>query len=218
MADDFPIAFSDLSWLAVRAAPPEAIIAALDLSDPVRVTWRQGLNAVLGDYWDFDAPPNAFLSRVFITPKVAGWRLAVGGWLGGMDEEEPGSDIADYCRRLSREFGEAHAFTTQGRMDWYSWCLARSGVVYRHFVWADSPVVDTGAPTPTEARLRKKGSRRPADWYPSEAMVMAIAGECSIAPNQLATMKSAGPGYLAVTAWGRQHGVPSRSLDDQRHG
>jgi hypothetical protein len=50
MTDDTPLAFFDLSWLAVRAAPPEAIIAALDLSYPVPVTCRQGLNAAFGDY------------------------------------------------------------------------------------------------------------------------------------------------------------------------
>ena len=30
MKDDFPIAFFDLSWLAVQDAPPKAIMAALD--------------------------------------------------------------------------------------------------------------------------------------------------------------------------------------------
>lgn len=214
MKDDSPSAFFDLSWLAVRAAPPEAIVAALGLTDPVPATWRQGLNAVCGDYWDFDAPASSFLSRVFITPEITGWRLAVGGWLGGTVGEKPGSSVAGYCRMLSREFGDAHAFTTQGRMDWYSWCLARSGEVYRHFLWADEPLVDEGTPTPVEMRSRED-SAKPADWRPSEILVMAIAGECSFDPSKMDSMRIAGTGWLAVTAWGRHHGVPSRSLDDE---
>jgi hypothetical protein len=213
MVDDAPIAFFDLSRLAVRAAPPEAVLAALDLSDQVPVTWRHGVNAVCGEYWDFQAPSQAFLSRVFITPEVNSWRMVLGGCLGGTDQEHPGMDVAGYCRRLSVEFGEAHAFTTQGRMDWYSWCLARGGIVYRQFFWADSPLVDEGAPTQVEARSREEAAGQSRGWRPSEGVVMAIAGECSIDPSRLQTMRSVGPGYLAVTAWGREHGLPSRSLD-----
>jgi hypothetical protein len=214
MAADIPIPFFDLNWLAVRAAPPEAIIAALDLSDPKPATWRQGINAAAGDFWDFAAPPEAFLARVFITPEVGGWLLAVGGWLGGTDREQPGREVADYCRRLSREFGEAHAFTTQGRMDWFSWCLARAGAVDRHFLWAESPLVDVGSPTPAELRTREDDAHSPIGWWPSESVVMAIAGECSISPQSLGSVPSNGAGFLAVTAWGRQHGVPARSLDE----
>jgi hypothetical protein len=37
---------------------------------------------------------------------------------------------------------------------------------------------------------------------------MAITGECSIDPSRLESMRSAGPSYLAVSAWGVEHGVP----------
>jgi hypothetical protein len=49
MVDDTPIAFFDASWLAVKAAPPDAIVEALELSDPRPVTWRQGLIPTRGD-------------------------------------------------------------------------------------------------------------------------------------------------------------------------
>ncbi|WP_020474960.1 hypothetical protein [Zavarzinella formosa] len=215
MTDNSPIGFYDLSWLAVRGASPQAIIDALELSDPTSATWRQGINATAGDFWDFDARPDSFLSRVFITPEVGGWRLAVGGWLGGVNRDQPGSDVAEYCRRLSREFGETHAFTTQGRMDWYGWCLARNGVVCRHFLWADRLLLDEGFSTPAEEEARKAGSDGRVSRFPSEKVVMAIAGECSINPIHLESMRSAGAGCLAVTAWGRRHGVPTRSLDEE---
>jgi hypothetical protein len=168
---------------------------------------------------ELTSTPLPLAARIDVLPvRGNGWRLVLGGWLGGADQEHPGVEVADYCRRLSKEFGDAHAFTTQGRMDWYSWCLARGGVVYRQYFWADSPLVDEGEPTSVEARLREEASGRPRGWYPSEGLVMAIAGECSIDPSRLELMRSAGPGYLAVTAWGRKHGVPSRSLDDDGGG
>ena len=95
MADDFPIAFFDLSWLAVKSAPPEVILEVLDLSDPRPVTWRQGINATFGDYWDFSGSLLVCLSRIFITPEVGGWRFAIGGWLG---DAEPHPDPADMAR------------------------------------------------------------------------------------------------------------------------
>lgn len=215
MVDDVPIEFFDVSWLAVRAASAEALLAALDLSDPAPVSWRRGVGAVCGDYWDFDAPLQSSLSRVFISPEIGGWRLAIGGWLGGADLERLGAETARFCRRLSKEFDDAHAFTTQGRMDWYSWCLARDGSVFRRFFWADDePLVDKGRPTPIEARSREEAVGRPGGWSPSESLVMALAAEYSIDPGRLASMQSVGQGFLAVTAWGRKHGVPSRSLDD----
>lgn len=213
MLPDSPIEFFDLSWLAVRPMAPEVIIAALDLSDPYPATWRQGINATAGDFWDFDAPDLAHLSRVFITPEVAGWQLVVGGWLGGSDLEDPGRDVAGYCRKLSSQSGEAHAFTTQGRMDWYSWCLARSGTIQRHFLWAECPLIDEGTPTAVELEYRH-GADGSLGWQPDESAVMAIANECSVGPDQLGLLQSTGTGLLVTTAWGRKHGVPSRNLDD----
>jgi len=99
-------------------------------------------------------------------------------------------------------------------MDWYSWCLARDGAVYRHFFWDDSPLIDEGAPTPVEVRSREEAAAQRRRWYPSEGLVMAIAEESSVDPSQINSLQGTGLGHLAVTAWGREHGVPSRSLDD----
>jgi hypothetical protein len=213
VADESPVAFFDLSWLAVKSAPPEAIIEVLGLSDPRPATWRQGLNATFGDYWDFSGSLLVCLSRVFIAPEVADWRLAIGGWLGDGEPEAPARSISAYCKQLSREFGEAYAFTTQGRMDWYSWCLARHGEVYRRFLWNGAPQVDVGSPTPAERVSREEAAAQGQTWRPWEGVVMSIAGECSIDPGELGSMRSTGSGYLGVTACGREVGVPSRPLD-----
>lgn len=65
--------FFDVSWLAVPGAVTTDLLEALGLSTPIDVTWEQGLSAVLGDYWDFDAPAEASLSRAFTTQGRMDW-------------------------------------------------------------------------------------------------------------------------------------------------
>jgi len=205
MADE-PFPFYDMSWLAAAHASPQLIMEVLDLSDPVVVTWKQGLAAVCGDYWDFDADIDAHLSRVYITPSIRGWRLAVGGWVGKSDEsgQEGFETVVGYCQRLSALCGEANAFTSQNRMGWYSWVLARSGKPYRKFLADRHHEVDQGGPVPAELR--------PADFL--EDTVMWIAEDTSICLRTLdANTECDGEGLLAITAWGRQNGVPKRRLE-----
>jgi hypothetical protein len=221
---DHPIALDDISWLAVKRGKPEAILRALKLADPTPVTWQQGLNAVGGDY--FEARPDwAELSRLFITPLVRGWRLVVGGWVaaGPMrrardDRRNSWRRAAGYCRRLSREFGQAHAFTDQARMDWFSWILARDGRVYRQVVFEDGQfLTNRGRPTRVEARLRSEFEPEEAleKWAPDVGVVPAIAGEVSVDLWKLGKdARSVGQGFLAVTPWGQKHGIPERDLDD----
>jgi hypothetical protein len=224
MPKDHPIALDDISWLAVKGGHPEALLRLLALTDPAPATWQRGLNAVGGDY--FDGPPAwAELSRVFITPAVRGWRLIIGGWVaaGPMrrapdDHRNSWRRVAGYCRRLSREFGQAHAFTDQGRMDWFSWILARDGRVYRQMVFEDDEfLTDRGKPTTIEAQLR-------AGFVPDEVLeqgapdsgaVAAIAGEVSVNPREFGEgTKSGGQGLLAVTPRGRKYGVPQRNIEE----
>jgi hypothetical protein len=223
MAKDHPIALDDISWLAVKRANPEGILRTLALTDLVPATWQQGLNAVGGDY--FDGPPEwAELSRVFITPLVRGWRLVIGGWVGAGPMQRAGDDqrnnwrrVAAFCRRLSREYGQAHAFTDQARMDWFSWILARDGQVYRQVVFEDDQfLTNRGNPTATEARLRAEfvAEDEFEEWSPDVGVVPAIAAEVSVDPTKFGeSTRSVGQGFLAVTRWGQKHGVPPRDLD-----
>ena len=43
--------------------------------------------------------------------------------------------VAGWCRRLSREFGAAHAFTDQAQLDWLPWIepLPEAELTERHF-------------------------------------------------------------------------------------
>ena len=216
MKKDVPLPFFDMSWLAVKNPKPEVVMDVLSLSDAQVVTWKQGLSAVCGDYWDFAAHLDAPLSRVFITPRIQGWRLVVGGSYGA--NEDGGSDgfrnAARMCRKLSAIYGKTHAFTTQGRMAVYAWILASEGRTYREFVCDADILTNRGKPAKAEIASMKAWDGDD-EWYPSEVDVMAVAAETSINPLKLGRKtKCVGKGFLAVTKWGRKNGVPERSLDD----
>jgi hypothetical protein len=208
MKVDHPQSFYDISWLAVKNGDPEEVMKILQLSNPQPSTWSMGLEAVLGDFWDFDEQSDVQFSRVFVTPKVNGWLLVIGGFLVGAGEEGV-KEIAGYCERLSEVYGEACAFTSQGRMDLYSWVIAKDGKIKRMFEWDGDVSVDEGEPTPVERELRESDD----DWAPSEVDVMTIAGEVSIDPGRLGPdMTVEGAGFLVTTASGRLHGIPQRQL------
>lgn len=208
MKVDQPQSFYDMSWIAVKDGNAEDVMKILNLSDPVLATWSRGLEAVCGDFWDFDEQSDCQFSRVFVAPKTEGWLLVIGGWLVGAGEEGL-QEIAEYCRQLSAKYGEAHAFTTQGRMDLYSWVLARNGEIVRMFEWDGDLSIDEGVPSPVEFELRESEE----EWAPSEVDVMTIAGESSIDPGQFGPdTKTEGTGFLATTSSGRLHGLPTREL------
>lgn len=191
--------FFDVSWLAVPGAVTADLLDALELSTPREVSWQHGLSAVLGDYWDFEASVEASLSRVFaITLPGGRWSCLIGGWFGDVGKDTLVSDI---CVQASRARGQAHAFTTQGRMDWYAWTAAREGTIVRRVVWAGEPMLDEGAPAAEE------------NWDDEDASledtVCRLASVYATGPDECGAQVS---GLLTTTPWGRTHGVPRRAL------
>lgn len=210
----------DTSWLAVKGASIDAIVRLLSLSHQCAANWQFGLKAAAGDYEEFFEGRSEWeeLDCVFITPTVRGWRLVVGNYLGaGPASRSPGDNrngwrtVVGWCRRLSREFGQAHAFTDQAQLDWYSWILARDGSVFRQVVFEDGEFLsDRGEPTGVEARLRAHfvPDEIRQKWQPDVGDVPAIAGEWSVNPWKLgAGSKKNTLGMVAVTPWGRRKGV-----------
>jgi hypothetical protein len=206
------IDFYDISWLAVRGADPEAMLSELGLSDERPVDFRAGYGAVWGDQWNFDAPLDADLARVLVTPRIADWCLAIGGWLALELETPryaPHRPLRAWLERLSRNHGAAAAFTIQARSDWYGWMMARDGKLTREFLWADEVVVDRGSLAASEAASRRKTSGK--RWRPEASDILEVAAETSIAPKRVVDGVPAGRScLLATTAWGRDHGVPSQ--------
>lgn len=208
------LSFFDISWLAVRGAPIEPIVAAMDLSDLQPATWVQGYCAVWGDYWDFGAVPQAPRSRVFISPLIEGWRGGVGGSLCPTEQAGNGP-VESLCEALRREFGEACAYITQGLLGVYAWVLARDGRVHRSVLSADGLTKEKDDPTPAEVRDRAEQGVR--GFFPSERAVKAVAAESSLSCDALESpIPVRGEGFLAKTAWGREYGVPTRPLMAER--
>src|SRR5262245_33366529 len=213
----------DTSWLAVKGASIEAVVRSLSLLPRCPTTWERGLEAAAGDYDEFFRGRSECeeLDCVFVAPLVRGWRLVVGNYLGAGPATRSRGDnrtgwrtVAGWCRRLSRQFGEAQAFTDQAQLDWYSWILARDGSVFRQAMFEDGECLsDRGDPTGVEARLR---ARFVADeirqkWRPDVGDVPAIAAEWSVNPWKLgAAVKKKAHVVIAVTPWGRHHGIRSK--------
>jgi hypothetical protein len=128
MADQ-PFNIDDTSWLTVKGGSVDAIVRTLSLSHTRPASWQPGLDASAGDFADYFEGRSEWeeLDCVFVTPLVRGWRLVVGSYLSaGPATRLPGDHrtswrkVAGWCRRLSREFGQACAFTDQAQLDWYS--------------------------------------------------------------------------------------------------
>ncbi len=222
MASD-QLDIDDTSWLAVKGASIDAVVRLLSLSPQCAANWQRGLEAAAGDYEDFFGGGSEWQEQdcVFVTPLVRGWRLVVGNYLGAGPATRSAGDgrtgwrtVAGWCRRLSREFGQAHAFTEQAPLDWYSWILGRDGTVFRQAVFEDGVFLsDRGEPTGAEARLRARfvPDEIRQQWQPDVGDVPAIAGEWSVNPWKLgAVSKKNALGVVAVTLWGRRHGVRSK--------
>jgi hypothetical protein len=224
MHPDVPCSFFDMSWMAVRDCEVESTMRALALSDPRPVRWVQGMHAVLRDIWDFDDNASPW-SRVYVTPRLDGWRLALGMWVGGLGERGT-EEIVRSCRELSAMHGRACAFTTQGRMDWYAWTIATDGRIERHYVWNGGLVTDQGTASQQEVALIevRKAERRALykeagiaqadmkglDWHPNEALVMGLAAAFSFDIDTLGpSTKVEGEGFLCQTAIGRERGASS---------
>jgi hypothetical protein len=222
MAQDVAEALDDTSWIAVKCGTVEAIVKVLDLSDPKPATWAQGLEVGGGNHDDCPAEWGE-LAGVYITPLVRGWRLAVGHYVGAAPQARPEDDlrtgwrkVAGWCRRLSREFGEAHAFTEQAQMDWYSWIMARDGAVIRQVVFEDGEFLsERGQRSGVEGRLvaRFRPDEVRSRWRPDVGDVPRLAGDCSVNPWRLGPRTPlVGQGFVAVTPWGRQEGVAFSGL------
>lgn len=217
MAADVPEAIEDASWIAVRGGTVERICKVLGLTDPVPTMWADGMEVVGGNH---EACPAEWpeLAGVFMTPLIRGWRLAVGHYVGAGPLSHTEDDtrtswrrVAGWCQQLSQEFGEAHAFTDQAQLDWYSWILARDGSILRQVVFDDGEFLsEKGQASGMEARLiaRFKPDELRSRWQPDVGDVPRIAGESSVDPSRIGPRtRTTSQGYVAVTPWGRKQRV-----------
>ncbi len=185
---DLPISFGRKNhWIAAPTESSAAVATVLGLCDVEACNWHSGFVAAY-------AYPN---DRVFVTPPLNGWVLAVG--TGLPDPSDPALLPAwrALLARASQLFGQAYFFASHRGSSYSAWARYRNGNEERLFAFADETIHNVGLPSAEEqeiiARLpdpslaendpdyRERDDFRP----PDEADVFRLASAWSIDPSTL---------------------------------
>ena len=145
--------------LAVPGGDQQAIMEALDPSEPRPATMRLGFDAISSDRHGGGTRRQRD-SRVFVTPQLDGWTLVVGSWyarwaeLGSYDflKLEPATEI-EVVRELSARFGQAQSYWYDGELKLGGWLICVDGEV-RRWYHESHPEEAIGDRLPVEASFR----------------------------------------------------------------
>ena len=163
---DVPQDFGPKStWMAVPTRDPAAVAEVLELTEVQAANWETGLEVGL------------FMEdRVFVTPGLDRWTLAVGSGLP--DPANPGERASwtTLMSLLSSRFGEAQYFGSHRVSDYSAWAKFVDGKQVRLFSWAQEEIFNEGEPTPEE-------TDRLTD--PEEEDVFAVAEAWGLSPMTL---------------------------------
>jgi hypothetical protein len=141
-----------ISWLALKASEPAAILDALELAETTPANWESGLAAVYDSQRD-DA-------CMFVSPAIGGWVLAVSGWLPCPTVEihqDIGRKFDDLFSRLMKRFEDVQFFGSHRVVDFVAWARGLNGKPTRIFAWSGSDgavLANFGKQTFEEAKLR----------------------------------------------------------------
>lgn len=181
---DAPVPFGyKTGWLAVRCQDPQRVLTALDALDIRLANWSTGLSAVGG--------PD---ERVFVSPVLSGWVLAVGLLELG--------DSRVLLERLAEEFEEVQFFATHRVTEYYTWIKYENGVLVRDYCYCgDQGAVlrDVGELTAAERvmgfdRFPHPGEEDTCEHFPCEEDVLDIAAAWGLDPRF-------GKTYLSSVGW-----------------
>ncbi len=163
-----PFSVFEAEWFALPTHDQAAVLGAFDLSDPVPVTVRAGLErwTIHHDYpsqVDNRDDDHRRCGQMFVSPVLDGWTLVFGTpgtetsfHLNDVAEDQRHTAWQQRCQELSRQFGSAYWFADTGSHGWEGWCLAEYGEVVRYWCsWGD--FVEVGDPLPAETELNPPG-------------------------------------------------------------
>ena len=181
---DQPVSFgSDNAWLAVETRDTAKAAAALGLKGLRQARWEEGIKASSG-------------SKVFVTPPLGDWTLAVSTAL--FPPEEIATFVKPLLEPLSRQFRDAQYFCTHKTMALHVWARAQKGRCLRGYGWLGQQnrvLWDEGTQTKEERRLglrRLDSSTAPAKDASSddlttadESCVLQLASLWSVDPSTL---------------------------------
>ncbi len=159
---DLPQAFGyKISWFAVKASDPAAVLDALEIGDATPSNWESGLAA---GYSDGDSNEND--SWIFVSPPISGWVLAVStSWAYpvAMEAESQteyqhgiGKRFDVLFSRLMKKFDDVQFFGSHRVVDVVTWARAVNGKPIRSFGWCGSDgevLTNFGEQTPEEVKL-----------------------------------------------------------------
>jgi len=126
-------------WLAIRAASPERVQAALGLGRSTPCSWSEGMT---GEH------------EFFISPRVNGWVIVTGVGIPAPDDD------VDECFRflvlLSRKLGHVQFFHSEKFLHYHAWARMDDGCVTRAYAWAGETLWNQGVKTMPEIELGVK--------------------------------------------------------------
>jgi hypothetical protein len=142
-----------VSWFAVKATDPAAVIEALEFGKATPANWASGLAAAYGGAQSSDA-------WVFASPPLSGWVLVVGSSLPYPTNEthnDIGRRFDVLFSRLMKRFDDAQFFGSHRVVDFVTWGRALNGKPERIFGWTGSEgavLANVGEQTLEEAKLK----------------------------------------------------------------
>jgi hypothetical protein len=138
-----------VSWFAVRASDPAAVLDAFELEEATPANWESGLAAAYDDHC------------VFVSPPVSGWILAVSSsWSYPVAIESLSESQHDIGRRfevlfsrLMKRFDDVQFFGSYRVVGFVAWARALNGKPIRIYANADEVLANLGEQTSEEAKL-----------------------------------------------------------------
>lgn len=192
---DMPGQFAGSSsgWLCIKGGTPQEIIRVLGLKNSYEANWESGLKAV----------DDNFMEKVFVSPVIGGYVLAVGyipfGVKNSVKEELA---ILD---KIADKFEEMTCFVTQGTVDIHVWAKYVNGKLKRGYGWLGEigdVYLNEGNLTPEEFKLgyNKLITDPKCDWdkviIPDMEHVFAMAKEWGISPDLSDVNCTEGTGFV----------------------
>jgi hypothetical protein len=166
-------------WMAVRAADPKRVQAALGLNQPTPCSWTEGMTGA---------------RSFFVGPVVNGWIIITGSGL-----PNPSCDVDECYRfliRISGQLGEVQLFHADRILHHHAWARAENGFVTRAYAWAGETIWNQGRKTPAETELSMKcfgyGEEPNADSWAAVEWTAANVGKVPL----LATRWSLDPARI----------------------
>jgi hypothetical protein len=139
-----------VSWFAIKAESPAAVLDSLGIVDVTPANWKSGLAAMYtsrpkGDVW------------AFVSPSVGGWIFMLSPWLPypSMETEHAiGQKFEALFYQLMQRFDDVQFLGSYRVVGFVAWARALKGKPVRVFSYADGDVMQNdGKQTPEEAQL-----------------------------------------------------------------